>query len=68
MLRRFFYLTIMYSVITGISGLKVGHYTDKKTVTDCTVILCRSETIANVDVRGPTAVWLVSTAIARAFL
>ena len=29
-----------YSAITDVSGVKVGHYTDKKAVTGCTVILC----------------------------
>jgi L-aminopeptidase/D-esterase-like protein len=30
----------MYSAITDVSGVKVGHYTDRKAVTGCTVILC----------------------------
>ncbi len=32
--------------------MKVGHYTDKKAITGCTVILCENGAIAGVDVRG----------------
>ena len=42
----------MYNAITDISGIKVGHYTDKEAVTGCTVILCESGAIGGVDVRG----------------
>ena len=42
----------MYSAITDIPGIKVGHYTDKKAVTGCTVILCETGAVAGVDVRG----------------
>ena len=38
--------------ITAISGLKVGHATDEKARTGCTVILCESGVAAGVDVRG----------------
>ena len=38
--------------ITAISGLKVGHATNKKARTGCTVILCESGAVAGVDVRG----------------
>ena len=38
--------------ITAISGLKVGHATDEKARTGCTVILCESGAVAGVDVRG----------------
>ena len=38
--------------ITAISGLKVGHATDEKARTGCTVILCESGGVAGVDVRG----------------
>ena len=38
--------------ITAISGLKVGHVTDEKARTGCTVILCESGAVAGVDVRG----------------
>ena len=42
----------MYNAITDVPGIKVGHYTDKKAVTGCTVILCETGAVAGVDVRG----------------
>jgi L-aminopeptidase/D-esterase-like protein len=42
----------MYNAITDVSGIKVGHYTHKETVTGCTVILCEQGAIGGVDVRG----------------
>jgi L-aminopeptidase/D-esterase-like protein len=42
----------MYSAITDVPGIKVGHYTDKKAVTGCTVILCEQGAVAGVDVSG----------------
>ena len=38
--------------ITAINGLKVGHATNEKARTGCTVILCESGAVAGVDVRG----------------
>ena len=38
--------------ITDIPGLKVGHYTDPRRPTGCTVLLCESGAVAGVDVRG----------------
>lgn len=38
--------------ITVIEGLKVGHATNEKARTGCTVILCESGAVAGVDVRG----------------
>lgn len=38
--------------ITAISGLKVGHATNEKARTGCTVVLCESGAVAGVDVRG----------------
>ena len=38
--------------ITAIEGLKVGHATNEKARTGCTVILCESGAVAGVDVRG----------------
>ena len=35
-----------------IVGIKVGHYTNLKAVTGCTVILCEEGAVAGVDVRG----------------
>jgi L-aminopeptidase/D-esterase-like protein len=43
---------VMYSAITDVPGVKVGHYTDKKAVTGCTVILCEQGAVAGVDVSG----------------
>ena len=43
---------VMYNAITDVSGIKVGHYTDKKAVTGCTVILCERGAVAGVDVSG----------------
>jgi L-aminopeptidase/D-esterase-like protein len=49
---RVFYFLVMYSSITDVSGVKVGHYTDKKAATGCTVILCEQGAVAGVDVSG----------------
>jgi len=38
--------------ITAISGLRVGHWTDRRAATGCTVILCEGGAVAAVDVRG----------------
>ena len=38
--------------ITDIEGIKVGHASDRRALTGCTVILCEKETIAGVEVRG----------------
>ena len=38
--------------ITAINGLTVGHVTDEKARTGCTVVLCESGAVAGVDVRG----------------
>jgi L-aminopeptidase/D-esterase-like protein len=42
----------MHKSITGIAGIKVGHYTDREAATGCTVILCEEGATAGVDVRG----------------
>jgi L-aminopeptidase/D-esterase-like protein len=42
----------MSGSITDVPGIKVGHYTDKKAATGCTVILCESGAVAGVDVSG----------------
>ncbi len=41
-----------HNAITGIAGIKVGHYTDREAATGCTVILCEEGATAGVDVRG----------------
>ena len=38
--------------ITDIAGLKVGHFTDSRRPTGCTVLLCEAGVMAGVDVRG----------------
>ena len=39
-------------MITDIPGILIGHYTDRKGLTGCTVVLCPPKTIASCDVRG----------------
>lgn len=39
-------------MITDVTGIRVGHYTDEKNITGCTVILCPPNTVAGCDVRG----------------
>ena len=38
--------------ITDIAGLKVGHFTDARRPTGCSVLLCEAGVVAGVDVRG----------------
>jgi L-aminopeptidase/D-esterase-like protein len=38
--------------LTDVSGLKVGHFTDSRRPTGCTVIICEAGAVAGVDVRG----------------
>ena len=38
--------------ITDIAGLRVGHFTDPRRPTGCTVLLCPQGVVAGVDVRG----------------
>jgi L-aminopeptidase/D-esterase-like protein len=40
------------SSITQVAGIEVGHYTDARRPTGCTVVLARGSAIAGVDVRG----------------
>jgi len=42
----------MYNSITDVSGIKVGHYTDREGMTGCTVVLCEQGAVAGVDVSG----------------
>ena len=42
----------MFGAITDVSGIKIGHYTDKKAATGCTVILCEQGAVVGVDVSG----------------
>lgn len=38
--------------LTALAGLKVGHFTDARRPTGCTVVLCEQGAVAGVDVRG----------------
>jgi L-aminopeptidase/D-esterase-like protein len=38
--------------ITDVEGIKVGHFTESRRPTGCTVILCEAGAVAGVDVRG----------------
>lgn len=38
--------------LTDVGGIKVGHFTEKRRPTGCTVILCEKGAVAGVDVRG----------------
>lgn len=40
------------SSITNVAGIKVGHFTDSRRPTGCTVILCEEGATGGVDVRG----------------
>lgn len=42
----------MQDSITDVAGLKVGHFTDSRRPTGCTVLLCEQGAVAGVDVRG----------------
>jgi len=41
------------SAITDVPGIRVGHASDLKALTGCTVILCEEGAIGAVDIRGP---------------
>jgi len=38
--------------ITDVTGIKVGHFTDSRRPTGCTVVLCEQGAVTGVDVRG----------------
>nr|WP_240980074.1 P1 family peptidase [Ramlibacter agri] len=42
----------MESSITRVAGIEVGHFTDTRRPTGCTVVLARAGAVAGVDVRG----------------
>ena len=42
----------MNNTITDVPGIRIGHYTDKKGITGCTVVLCQGGAVGGVDVRG----------------
>lgn len=41
-----------YDAITDVAGIKVGHWTDRRAATGCTVVLCERGAVGGVDVRG----------------
>ncbi len=43
---------ISTGAITDVAGIEVGHFTDSRRPTGCTVILARAGAVAGVDVRG----------------
>jgi L-aminopeptidase/D-esterase-like protein len=45
-------MTMTPSTLTDISGMRVGHMTDRDAATGCTVILCPPGTVGGVDQRG----------------
>ena len=38
--------------LTDIAGIRVGHWTDRRAATGCTVVLCEKGAVAGIDVRG----------------
>lgn len=42
----------MQKTIVDVPGIRVGHYTDLKRRTGCTVILCENGAVAGMDIRG----------------
>ncbi len=42
-----------FHAITDVSGIKVGHASDFKALTGCTVILCEEGAVGVIDIRGP---------------
>ena len=42
----------MHSSITDVAGIEVGHFTDSRRPTGCTVVLARGSAVGGVDVRG----------------
>ena len=43
---------IVNDTITAVPGIRVGHYTDLRAATGCTVVLCPEGAVGGVDVRG----------------
>jgi len=38
--------------ITDVSGIRVGHWTDRRAITGCTVVLCPTGAVGGADIRG----------------
>src|SRR5256885_341659 len=43
---------VLRDSITDVDGIKVGHWSDRRAVTGCTVVLCEAGAVGGVDVRG----------------
>jgi L-aminopeptidase/D-esterase-like protein len=41
-----------HDAITDVPGIRVGHWTDRRAATGCTVVLCEKGAVGGVDVRG----------------
>src|SRR5690242_14711797 len=41
-----------HDAITDVAGIKIGHWTDRRGCTGCSVVLCESGAMPGVDVRG----------------
>ncbi len=54
--------------ITDVPGIRVGHWTDRRAATGCTVVLCEGATSAAVDVRGGAPGTRETEALAQANL
>jgi L-aminopeptidase/D-esterase-like protein len=39
----------MFNTLTDVTGVKVGHYTDREAATGCTVILCEQGAIGQAE-------------------
>jgi len=46
------HMTLFPGAITDVAGLRLGHFTDTRRPTGCSVVLCESGAVAGVDVRG----------------
>ena len=42
----------LHDAITDVPGIRVGHWTDRRAATGCTVVLCEKGATAGVDIRG----------------
>lgn len=45
-------MPVSRDAITDVRGIRVGHWTDRRAATGCTVIVCPPGTVGGVDVRG----------------
>ena len=45
-------ISSLRDAITDVPGIRVGHWTDRRAATGCTVVLCEKGAVGGVDVRG----------------